>query len=339
MTPRQLMERVWACQPVERVPFIPAVYEQKAFLIGSTPSAVARDPDLLYQAMLAEHETYRADALVVGVDVYNLEPEAVGATVTYYDGPDTSIPGIRPGDHPLTLETDVTALAVPDPHAAGRMPVNLAVARRLAKLHETVPVRGALSGPFSLAMNLVGAEEFYIGTMTDPDACRRLIDYACQIIVRFGRAYLEAGVWTVLFDSQASPDLLPPRTFEQLVLPATQRVIAELRAAGDPYCPLIIGGNTTPIVERYLDTGSGQILCDFSADWPTFRAACERRKIAVRRNLSPALIQHETPDAVAATARSYLHDAAGMTGFILGTAVVPFGSPAANLAAARECCG
>ena len=71
-------------QPV----FMPAIYEHKAWFIDSTPSMVSRDTELLTQALLKEHELIGADALTVGIDVYNLEAEAAGCKVTFYEGDD-----------------------------------------------------------------------------------------------------------------------------------------------------------------------------------------------------------------------------------------------------------
>ena len=134
MTPHQRMENVWNCREADRVPFIPAVYEQKAFLIDETPSTVSRDAELFYRAMMVEHEVYQADALVIGMDVYNLEAEAIGSTVKFYEGDDTSIPGISPGNHAITFGDDLSQLKVPNPARDGRMPVNLEVALRRKEL-------------------------------------------------------------------------------------------------------------------------------------------------------------------------------------------------------------
>lgn len=336
MTSRQCLEQCWAFEAPDRVPFIPAVYEQKAFLINDTPSRVARDADLFHRALLTEHDTYQADALVIGMDVYNLEAEAIGSTVTYYDGDDPSIPGISAGDHALAFGDDLSALKVPDPRHDGRLPINLEVARRVAGLNATVPVRGAVSGPLSLALSLLGPEDFFMGTLDDPDYCRRALDFCAEVIIAFGKAYLDAGVGVIMFDSQASPDLFSINMFEEMVLPPTRRIIAALHDAGEPVCPLIIGGNTTRLAKAYAQTGSRQILCDFSADWPTYKQLCTDQRLAVRRNISPHAIKDGTPESLGATSRQYLAEADGMPGFILGTAVLPFGTPTENVLAIRN---
>ncbi len=338
MTPKERMECVWEGRQPDRVPFVPAVYEQKAYLIKSTPSKVSRDAELLYRAMMVEYETYQADALVIGMDVYNLEAEALGSKVTYYEGDDTSIPGIGAGNHGLHFGADLSGLKILNPLKDGRMPINLEVARRIAPLTRTVPVRGALSGPFSLALSLLGPEAFFIGTIDDPDYCKRVLSFCADTIIAFGRAYLDAGVSTIMFDSQASPDLLSPDMYVEMVLPHTQRVMKDLFAYGEKYCPLVIGGNTTLMLDAYIQSGTRQILCDFSADWPIFRQRCQETGMAVRRNMNPIRVQKGKPEELAAAAKAYLADAKGMNGFILGTAVVPFGTPTENLKAIRQVC-
>src|SRR5512137_1817933 len=86
MTKRERVEGTWACQPVDKVPFVPAVYEHKARLIGRSPSEVCRSLDLLLEALETELEVYDPDVLTVGIDVYNVEAEAVGCEVRYFDG-------------------------------------------------------------------------------------------------------------------------------------------------------------------------------------------------------------------------------------------------------------
>jgi len=56
-------------EPSDGVPFVPAVYEHKAWFIGRTPSEVCREGSLLVESVLAEYEALHPDALVVGIDV------------------------------------------------------------------------------------------------------------------------------------------------------------------------------------------------------------------------------------------------------------------------------
>jgi uroporphyrinogen decarboxylase len=193
---RAEVETVLRCGPARAVPlFLPAIYEHKAAFIGSTPSAIARDGKLLGRAMLAEFEAIGPDALVVGVDVYNLEAEAVGCSVTFTRATTRASPGSSPG-------TTSSTWATTSPRPASRIRsrtaaclANLEAARIVRReVGADFWVRGAISGPFSLAISLVGAEAVFMACLDQPDWVRDLLAYTGRIVTTFGQAYIDAGV-------------------------------------------------------------------------------------------------------------------------------------------------
>ena len=112
----------------ERMLWEPAIYEHKAALIGRGVGEVANSAELLGEAVLAEYETYRADLLTVGVDVYNVEAEACGAKVVAGDAeacPDIPVPLWDLA----SLPADV---ALPEVPGAGRFALLLRAGRRVA---------------------------------------------------------------------------------------------------------------------------------------------------------------------------------------------------------------
>ena len=337
---RREVEATLRCAAPRPVPlFLPAIYEHKAWFIGSTPSAVSRDASLLTRALLAEFEAIGPDALAVGVDVYNLEAEAVGCRVTFYEGDDTSIPGIKPGDHLIHVGDDLTHAPVPNPLRDGRMPVNLAAARAVRReVGDDFWLRGAISGPFSLAISLVGAEALFLACLDRPDWVREVLAYASRIIKAFARGYLDAGAELIVFDSQASPELLSPPMYEEFVLPVTEELVQWSASQGVRDLPLVIGGNTTPIAELLLRTGANNLLCDFTADFDEWAALCAQHPRSFRRTLSPRLLETATPDEIYATARRELARGRSLPGFIMGTAVIPFGTPTAHILAVKQAC-
>jgi uroporphyrinogen decarboxylase len=337
---RAEIESVLRCGPPRRVPlFLPAIYEHKAWFIRSTPSAISRDADLLTRALLAECEAIGPDALTVGVDVYNLEAEAVGCTVSFYEGDDTSIPGIKPGNHVVHVGDDLSQARVPNPLKDGRMPVNITATRNVRHvLGDDFWLRGAISGPFSLAISLVGAEALFLACLDQPDWVRRVLEYGSRIIQEFSKAYIDAGAELIVFDSQASPDLLSPSMYEEFVLPVTQELVQWATTQGVRDLPLIIGGNTTPIAGLLTQTGANNLLCDFTSDFDEWAAACRTAGRAFRRNISPRLIQAATPDQIYEAAAGEVRRGRDLPGFIMGTAVIPFGTPTENVLAIKRAC-
>ncbi len=337
---RAEIETILRCGPPRRVPlFLPAIYEHKAWFIGSTPSAIARDAGLLARALLAEYEAIGPDALAVGVDVYNLEAEAVGCTVTFYEGDDTSIPGISPGNHQFHVGDDLTLAPVPNPLKDGRMPVNIEAARQVRRaLGDQYWLRGSISGPFSLAISLVGAEALFLACYDQADWVRSVLAYAGRIIRAFAQGYIDVGAELIVFDSQASPDLLSPEMYEEFVLPVTRDLVQWAATQGVRDLPLIIGGNTTSITGLLAQTGANNLLCDFTADFDEWAAACRAHGRAFRRNISPRMIQSATPDEIYAIAAEEVRRGRDLPGFIMGTGVIAFGTPSANVLAIKRAC-
>lgn len=321
----------------DQVPFLPAIYEHKGWFVGETPSRVARDAQLLTKAMLKEYESVQSDALILGIDVYNVEAEAMGCTVTYYDGDDNSVPAI--GSHGAVIHGagDIASLRMPDPQKDGRMPLNLEAARKvMSVLGKEIPIRGAVSGPFSLAAHLAGPGNFFLLLMMQPDLVKKLLKFAAEVVKQYGKAFIEQGCGVIMFDSHASPDLLSPDMYREFVLPPTQDIISHFHGLGLQHVPLIIGGNTTKILDSYLETGANNLLCDTKADVREFIERCSGTRRAFRRNVDSSDFLEITSEEVHRRALKSLEESNGYPGFILGSAVLPYGTPLSHLAAMRE---
>jgi uroporphyrinogen decarboxylase len=323
-------------EPVDRVPFVPAVYEHKAWFVGRTPSEVCRDPSLLLESVVAECEALRADAIVVGIDVYNVEAEACGCPVTYFNPPDTSIPSLAPGAEMITGDQLPAGLVVPDPLSAGRMPMMLDATEGARKaIGSDVEIMGAVSAPFSLAASLMGAANLFMAMAAEPETAHSVIAFATEVVIAYGLAYAHRGLHAALFDSQASPGLISPRSYREFVLGPTQRVVRELSRGGMKYVPLVIGGNTDPIVEAYVETGANYILCDGGGSVKSFLPVCRRARRAFRKNIPAAFLLSASIAEIGGRAREEIVSAAGYEGFMLGTGIVPYGIPAEKILAAR----
>jgi uroporphyrinogen decarboxylase len=335
MTGRERVDRTYAFEAVDRVPFVPAVYEHKARLVGRRPSEVCRSLDLLLEALERELEIYSPDALTVGLDVYNVEAEAAGCSVRYFDdSPD--VPAVTA---PVVAGPgDLGRLGRPDPGRDGRMPLMVEAAARLNRsVGAEVAVRGAVSGPFSLACALAGTEEVLVATVEEPRFVRALLEYSARVAADFGAAFLERGVEPVIFDSKASPAAASPRVFRELVLPVYRDLLVPaLRAAGARTVPLVIGGDTTPILEDLVATGAGQLLCDAGADLGLFARRCREEKRALRVSVDARLVHRGEPDEIRRVAGRLLEATAGQPGLLFGCGVVAYDCDPRNVLALRE---
>ncbi len=334
LTPRERIERLLNGHGVDRVPFCPAVYEHKAALIGVRPSEMCRDADLFEKAVIREVEIYDPDMLVVGCDVYNVEAEAVGCEVLYPDS--TGVPAVRtsvlgPGE-------DVSALAVPNPSADGRMPLHLEVGRRVqARFGQDRVVRGALTAPFSMAAELAGPENLLMALLDRPAWVAELLQFAGEVCKTYGRAFIDEGLGVILFDSHASPPMTYPEIYRRIILPPTAGVIRYFRSdLRVPLVPYIMGGDTSAILEEIISTGTNNILCDYRADLRFFVERLKDEPVLLRANISPGFLAAQPVGAIRSKVREVLAVGRRHPRFLMGTGILPYDISPEKVLAVRE---
>ena len=234
----------------------PAVYEHKAALISRTPSEVSASADLLVEALIAEHNVYQADLITVGIDVYNLEAEALGAEPSEVDP--YACPEIRA---PLwSLESLPRELEPPRVSVAGRFALMLEAADRfrehldscIASPGARPAVRVAASGPVSIAAKLVGAEDLIVGMLTGDPGATRVLAFATEVAVSWLAEIRDSGHEAIVFDSSASPPLLSPELYRSAIAPLHGRLMAVLASSGQRERPLVMGGETADVVPALL---------------------------------------------------------------------------------------
>jgi uroporphyrinogen decarboxylase len=99
--------------------------------------------------------------------------------------------------------------------------------------------------------------------------------------------------------------------------------------------PLIIGGDTTPILDDLLRTGAGQLLCDAGADLEVFKKRCGEERRPFRVSVDARLVHRGRPDEIRAEALRLLAATRGQPGLLFGCGVVAYDTDPANVLALR----
>ena len=335
-TSKQFMEKVFAGESTGRIPFAPAIYEHKAFLIDKTPSQVAKDSDLLTRSIFEEYSVYQPDLLTIGLDVYNVEAEAMGGDVKYY--PDSSDIPVFQGPI-VNSEADLRQFSIPDPRDDGRMPLMLEVGERVkADLGSEVLIRGAISGPFTLACSLAGQEKIIMEAYKKTSFIKDLLEKVTRVISKYAKAWIDIGLGTIMFDSLASPPLVPPDIYRDIIKPYHREIFGILDKTELSHKPLIIGGDTTKISSELADVGADLLLCDYNAEIETYLDVAEREGISLRVNLDPQKIKNGAPGELRALATAVAERAKKLDRFILGTGVLVYDTPVENVLAIKQVC-
>jgi uroporphyrinogen decarboxylase len=310
----------------------PSVYEHAAALINRTPWEVSRDPELLYLAHAEAFRVYQHTPIMPGIDIYNLEAEAYGGVIEKPGG--VGIPAVT---KPLCGTAELLRLPPLNPRRDGRIPMFIAVAARLAKEFPQTQVRMPVSGPFSIASNLVGFQNLLLDTLGDPDCVASALMHLAAGQIAFTEEIKAQGVDVAFFESAACPPLLSPAQFRRLELPALKAILAGMaRVLGHPV-PCIIGGDTTPILEAMLETGTGYVVAPYETDQAAFmKKIWDRTEIRVRVNSDVELISRGPWEAIRADADRILALVRGRPNVCLGTGALPYETPPENVLRLRE---
>ena len=316
-----------------RIPFSVSVYEHAAALIGRSPWDVSRDPDLLWRAQREAYARYRHFPVVVGIDIYNLEAEAYGCEVSRPGG--NGIPAVtRP---PFRTLDDALALVPFDPARAGRIPMVIDVAGRLARDLPEADIRIPVSGPFSIAVSLLGLEELLTTVSAEPAKARRFLSMLIPGQVALCEAAMTAGLDVAFFESAAAPPLLSPSQFRDVELPVLKEIIQQVsHAAGHPIA-CIIGGDTDPILDSILETGTDFVICPAETNREAFlRRMEDHPDVKVRVNLDPRVYTRGTREEILGEVDRIIEMAAGRPNVLLGTGAVPYETPPENILLIRD---
>jgi len=319
---KQLFLRACRSEPVERVPvwimrqagrYLPeyrALREKHSFL------EVCKTPDLAAEVSLQPLHRLGVDAIIVFSDIL-IVAEAMGLPL---DVPDSG-PVLG---NPVRDAKDVDHLRAFDPNAATRF-LGDAIRAICRSAGPTIPVLGFAAAPWTLACYMVEGqtrgELVKIKQMlyTAPDLLRALLDKIARATVPYLLAQIEAGAAAVqLFDTWAGE--LSRDEYEAFALPATQRVIDELRKSS---APVILYSKGTSHLLTSLVKSDADVL---SVDWRIPLDEARRvvgPRIALQGNVDPRILLTRE-DIAARAARAAISTTAGLGHILnLGHGILP----------------
>jgi uroporphyrinogen decarboxylase len=315
-------------EPADRPPVIAQVFGCAASLADVPLDRYVRDGETLAKCQLEAWRRFGYDAVFSVMDV-NIETEAVGSSLRFRPNQYPTI-----DRHALSKESDWSAMPVPDPRQAGRMPEMLkALGILRGELGDEALIVGCVMGPFTLTTQLLGMETALYLAIDDCPRLERLMDFATEIIMRFGVAQLQAGAHLpVVFDPSASPAVIPPQFFREFELPRLRRVFQALTEAGAAANWLHIAGPVNPILPYYPQAGVQIANFDYCVGTNDARRLLPTT--CLDGNIRPLAFVDETPADIEANAMDLLRSFRDRGGFILSSGCeIPPESAPQNIAA------
>ncbi len=291
--------------------------EYRALRAKHTLLEICKTPDLALEVTLQPLKL-GVDAAILFADIL-LPLEPMGAPFEFAKGEGPVI------HSPIRTRADIAALRVFEP-AEGLGYVLDAIRLIRRELDGKTPLIGFAGAPFTIASYLIegGKSSDYRITKqmmwSEPEAWAALMGTITEVVRRFLRAQVEAGVQAVqLFDSWVGS--LSPADYRASVQPYVQKILRDLETTGVPV--IHFGTNTGSLLEAQRDAG-GTVI---GVDWRTPLGAAWKRvgyDRAIQGNLDPQLLC--APREVAARyAHEVLREAEGRPGHIfnLGHGIIP----------------
>ena len=211
-----------------------------------------------------------------------VEPEACGCEI---EMPDDSFPYVL--TNPVHGAADIRALRVPDPSSDGRMPVLVECVRLLSRRF-TLLTSASACGPFTLAGELMGADEAARATLKNPGMLHEILEYCLEVNLRYARALSDAGAEFIGI-GEPTGVLLSAPVFREFCGRYVKRLVDQVKR------PVILHvcGNSSHLIEEMCATGAAGISVDAPVDLRDVAVRVPPHTLIVG-NLDPVRVLLET---------------------------------------------
>jgi len=302
-----------------KLPFAPNIIEHAAFTIGETPSKIAQCKHLLAKAHIQAFRQYNHPIVTVAADIYNIEVEAHGAIVRFYD--DHSIPGIcmRPSNPQFFGFSP----------RAGRISMILDAATLVKEeIGNETRVGVGICGPFSIMTELIGYESMIdIAYNSNGNTLTSYLEKLLEHQKGYCNEIAARGLGVTVYESWASPPLVSPDMYRQFAFPYEKALFAHLDSLGITSHALIIGGDTRAIARDMLAAGSTMLLSDYSTPLPLYVEMAKEAGVTLRANIDPKQVQRGDWPQIQARISEIVAQAKIYPNMVIGTGVVPYDTP------------
>ena len=166
-----------------------------------------------------------------------------------------------------------------------------------------VPLIAGAEGPATVASDLLEVTTFMKWTIKEREAAVNYLRYATDAVAAYANRLLDAGADAfALLDPVASPELLNPRDFEEMLLPLYHELATSIK--GDII--LHICGDVTPILPYLADTRVAAVSIEEKTDLSAAKEAFGSAVRVVGNVATSSTLFSGTPDEVYAESMAAL---------------------------------
>ncbi len=252
MTGKELVYKAFRLEETERVPWIPFVGCHAGRLLGLTADEYLKSKDHIIKGINHAIDLYKADGIPVMFDL-QIEAEAMGCKLNWAkDNPPAVV------SHPMAegkLLSDIKIPTIND----GRIKMVMELTKMLRKENPDIALYGLITGPFTLALHLMGTDIF-MKLMMEPEEVNELMEFTTKVANFMAEQYIKAGVDIVaLVDPMTSQ--IDPVSFQTFVQPYASDIFKNIKSKG-ALSSFFVCGNAKQNIEAMCDCKPDNISID-----------------------------------------------------------------------------
>jgi uroporphyrinogen decarboxylase len=249
-------------------------------LIGVSSEEYLRSSDNIVKGIDKAVELYKPDGIPVTFDL-QIEAEALGCLMAWSD---QNPPAVI--SHPLSGDKTLNDLKIPGP-GDGRIGIIIEAARKIRDKHPDLALYGLVTGPFTLALHLVGTDIF-LKMFEDEQGVKELMDFTKEVGKAMSRYLFEAGCDVIAvvdpMTSQIGPD-----QFRQFITTPVTDIFAYIKK-NKGLSSFFVCGYAQQNIEAMCECKPDNISIDENIPLDWVRDICLDRNISFGGNLKLTVV-------------------------------------------------
>lgn len=285
--------------------YMPFLGTNGLYLMDYTMDEVYKSPDKQLEMALKLDEIVQGD-FVSTLDDGNIFCEVLGAPMKKSEKDFYMVV-----DHPITNLIKLESLSLPNPDQTPRMKTNME-SYQLLQRSQRKPVYLSVQGPFTLAVQLCGAEHLLKSTIKNPAYVEAVLDFTTETVRQYILSAEKAGADYISI-AEPSTIMLSPKQFEAMIVPRLQRIYKSMTC----WKGMHICGDTKKILDLMLETGTEAVSFDQIMDLGEIRKKIPNDRVVIG-NLDPIQVLGKgSYDQVEKATRELLEQMKGDDRFVL----------------------
>jgi len=280
MTGREIIRKAFRLESLPRIPWVPFVGIHGGNLIGVTAEEYLKSSDNIVSGIDRAIELYNPDGIPVIFDL-QIEAEALGCKMAWSN---QNPPAVI--SHPLTGEKTLNDLKIPGPDD-GRIGIVLEAARRIRLKHPEQSLYGLITGPFTLALHLLGTDIF-LRMFEDEKGIKELMDFTKGVGIAMSDYFLKAGCDVIaVVDPMTSQ--IGPEQFRQFITDPVADIFGFIKRNGG-LSSFFVCGYAQQNIEVMCECKPDNISIDENIPLDWVRDICLDRHISFGGNLKLTVV-------------------------------------------------